>query len=211
MKLEDPSRQARNSADPHKFGGAPTAVSAFASQHFSFSDVSKLSTELPPRGHVRVHQAAFRRSSTGRSQATAPRNRTTNLFFDLLQAPFYQELVLRHWAGPMSGVHGPFLCAHLQPRDFEQLTPDDFDRRIERILGDTRWEPSSAKTIREGILNLQVAAASDAFVLKPGEGFDPYLATELQHEWSHAVVEFHEFLLVSWAAQRLTVLMLVFD
>ena len=175
---------------------------------FEFVERMQRSQRLPPRGQFRVIAADVRGPSARRFSHTP-------FFSSLLAAPLYQELVAAHYTLPADGKHGPFNVADLTPADFVPIGADELQQRIERHLGYRRYgcAPISVERRRNvtDFVDLLATQAFDIFALAPCTWFSDSRNTRHPHEWSHALLEFHEYVLFDTLHRKFLCLMFAFD
>jgi len=188
-------------------GGSTTYALA---DQFEFVERLKRSQRLPPRGLFRVVVADVDGPATGRHSHT--------LFFSsLLAAPLYQELIAAHYTLPAPGKHGPFNIADLTPADYAPIAADEMTRRVRQHLDYRRYgsapiDPARRRNVTEYVESLAAhAAATEIYELAPCRWFSEPANREYPHEWSHALLEFREYVLFDTLARRLTCLTFAFD
>lgn len=179
---------------------------------YRFERVTARSQRLPPRGQLRVISATV--SATTDAALTSPLNHT--LFFSsLLSATLYHETIVTHYAAPTPGRHGPFNIAELSPADYAVISAPHLVERTESHLNYQRMGCAPIETAqRAPVLNFvgSIAAGdTQCFALLPGERFSEIDNRDHPHEWSHALLEFHEYLIFEPATTRLLLLMFAFD
>ena len=175
---------------------------------FEFVERMKRSQRLPPRGHFRVIAADVRGPS--------PRRFPHTLFFSsLLAAPLYQELMAAHSTLPADGKHGPFNVAELTPADFVPVGVAELQRRIARHLDYRRYGCAPISIERRSnitdFVDLLVTQSFEVFALAPCAWFSDAANTRYPHEWSHALLEFHEYVLFDTLHRKFLCLMFAFD
>lgn len=136
----------------------------------------------------------------------------------MLKDKEYARVVMSYHAHPFPGFHGPFLLSELDASSFEPVNLDMTPRRIAACLNDDiRYhEPlTSAQQQRLAeAVEFLVPAGSSAFELKLGQNFASKAHQQTQdysHEWSHAVVAFREFVIISPNSNQLRCIMLVHE
>jgi hypothetical protein len=186
-----------------------TSTYALADQ-FEFVERVKRSQRLPPRGLFRVVVADVRGQTTRRHSHT--------LFFaSLLAAPLYHELIAAHYTLPAPGKHGPFNIADLAPADYTPITADELVRRVGQHLDYRRYgsAPIAAerrRNVTDYVESLAAhAAPTEIHALAPCEWFSAPTNTHYPHEWSHALLEYREYVLFDTLARQLICLMFAFD
>ncbi len=175
---------------------------------FEFVVRMKRSQRLPPRGQFRVIAADVRGPS--------PRRFPHTLFFSsLLGAPLYQELLAAHYTLPADGKHGPFNVADLTPADFVPISVVELQRRIALHLEYRRYgcAPISGERRRNvtDFVDLLSTQSFEVFALAPCDWFSDATNTRYPHEWSHALLEFHEYVLFDTLHHKFFCLMFAFD
>ncbi len=175
---------------------------------FEFVERMKRSQRLPPRGQFRVIAADVRGPSS-------PRFPHTLFFSSLLAAPLYQELLAAHYTLAADGKHGPFNVADLTPADFVPIGVAELQRRIALHLDYRRYgcAPISAERRRNvtDFVDVLATQAFEVFALTPCAWFSDAANTRYPHEWSHALLEFHEYVLFDTLHRNFLCLMFAFD
>lgn len=152
----------------------------------------------------RLHHISFTfRFSSGRR----PADRPALLLQSVLQSEPYHRLIFDHAVLAWPGVHGPFSIARLSPSDFAPLEPQLAVLEITDVLAVDKWlspppDPARIRLALEFVRH-HAARAQQAFYLTPCQQFNAQArrGEGLHHEWSHALVEFHEYLFID---RRLT-------
>jgi hypothetical protein len=179
-------------------------------EQFEIVERLKRSQRLPPRGLFRVVVADVRGPVTRRYSHTL-------LFSSLLAAPIYHELIAAHYALPTPGKHGPFNIADLTPADYFPITADDFVGRVRQHLDYRRYgsapiAPERRRNVTDHVDSLAArGSATDIYALAPCEWFSQPANDAHPHEWSHALLEFREYVLFDTLGRTLTCLMFAFD
>lgn len=187
----------------------PSGNRAFAlAEQFEFIERMKRSQRLPPRGQFRVVAADVRGPSSHRFPHTT-------FFSSLLAAPFYRELIAAHYTLPADGKHGPFNVAELTPADYVPIAAAELQSRVARHLDYRRYgcAPVPVERRRNVIDFVDVLAnqAFDVFALTPCDWFNDPNNTRYPHEWSHSLLEFHEYVLFDTLHHKFLCLMFAFD
>ena len=177
---------------------------------FEFVERTKRSQRLPPRGLFRVVVADVR--------GPAPRRHSHTLFFaSLLAAPLYHELIAAHYTLPAPGRHGPFNIADLTPADYAPIETDDFVQRVRQHLEYRRYgsapiEPARRRNVTDYVESLAArGATTEIHALAPCDWFSAPANVDYPHEWSHALLEFREYVLFDTLRRQLVCLMFAFD
>jgi hypothetical protein len=177
---------------------------------FDLVERVKRSQRLPPRGLFRVVVADVRGGA-------ARRHSHTLLFSSLLAAPLYHELIAAHYTLPAAGKHGPFNVADLTPADYRAIAAEAFARRVRQHLDYRRHgsAPIAAERRRNVLAYVDSlatrGAATEIYELVPCEWFSAPGNAAHPHEWSHALLEFREYVLFDTLARTLTCLAFAFD
>jgi len=187
-------------------GGSTYALA----DRFELVERLKRSQRLPPRGLFRVVVADVR----GPAQR---RHSHTLLFSSLLAAPLYHELIAAHYTLPAPGKHGPFNVAELTPADYAPIAADEFARRVRQHLDYRRYgsapiAPERRQNVTDYVDSLVARAAStEVYALAPCDWFSAPANDAYPHEWSHALLEYREYVLFDTLGRTLTCLMFAFD
>ena len=195
-------------ADLESAAGGSTTF-ALADQ-FEFVERRKRSQRLPPRGLFRVVVADV--------GGPAGRRQSHTLFFSsLLAAPLYHELIAAHYTLPAAGKHGPFNIANLTPADYVPISAGDMTHLVRQHLDYRRYgsapiDPARRRNVTDYVDSLAARAAStEIYELTPCRWFSEPTNRVYPHEWSHAVLEFREYVLFDTLARTLTCLTFAFD
>ena len=187
-------------------GASPFALA----DRFELVERVKRSQRLPPRGLFRVVVADVR----GRAR---PRHSHTLLFSSLLAAPLYHELIAAHYTLPAPHKHGPFNIAELTPADYVPIAADAFARRVRQHLDYRRYgcapiAPERRRNVTDYVDSLAAGGtATEIYALAPCEWFSAPGNAAHPHEWSHALLEFREYVIFDTLARTLTCLVFAFD
>ncbi len=188
-------------------GSRSNQTFALAGQ-FEFIERMKRSQRLPPRGQFRVIAADVR----------GPRSHgfSHTLFFSgLLAAPLYQELVAAHYTLPAETKHGPFNVAELTPAHYTPISASQLQLGVARHLEYRRHgcAPIAAERRRNvtAFIDVLAAQAFEIFALTECDWFNEPTNTRYPHEWSHSLLEFHEYVLFDTLHHKLLCLMFAFD
>ena len=110
------------------------------------------------------------------------------------------------------GFHGPFKSKLLKISDFKKIDGQDFFESIYRIISKERKDTPLISNERKHTfiekIELMTKKEADFFVL------DKELANEpkkFEHEWSHAITEYHEFLILNYSFNNIFCLLLAYD
>jgi hypothetical protein len=177
-------------------------------EQFTFVERMKRSQRLPPRGLFRVIAADVR----------GPRSHgfSHTLFFSsLLTAPLYQEIVAAHYTLHAETRHGPFNIDELTPADYTSISAAELQRRIVCHLEYRRYGSAQIPLERRrnvtDFIDVLAAQAFEIFALTPCNWFNDPANTRYPHEWSHSLLEFHEYVLFDTLHRKFICLMFAFD
>jgi hypothetical protein len=175
---------------------------------FTFAPCGKRCLRLSPRGQLRLVVADARGPAAQRFSHT--------LFFSsLLAAPFYHELIMAHCCLPSAGHHGPFNVAELTPAMYVPIDAAALRRRVAGHLQYRRFgcAPIAAERRRSvtALVDDLLKQSFDVYALAPCEWFSAPTNGTYPHEWSHALLEYHEYVLFDTLHDRLVCLMFAFD
>lgn len=143
--------------------------------------------------------------------------RLPSLLAGLLASECYQRLFLAHVKTPWRGVRGPFRIDGLTPQDFEQIPAYAVAPMMQDILEGEHWKtpestPGEIGRIC-GLVERLAQPCAQGFRLRRCDGFNARdrLTTSYEHEWAHALMEFHEFVLLDPATSHCHLLNLVYE
>ena len=110
------------------------------------------------------------------------------------------------------GFHGPFKSKLLKDSDFKQIEEHNFFESIHRIIKKERKDTPSIlddrkNTVMEKI-ELMAKKETDFFILDRELSNEP---KKFEHEWSHALTEYYEFLLLNYSSNNIFCLLLGYD
>ena len=110
------------------------------------------------------------------------------------------------------GFHGPFKSKLLKNSDFKKIEEQNFFESINRIITKERKDTPSIledrkDTFMEKII-LMTKKETDFFVLSKELSHEP---KKFEHEWSHALTEYHEFLILNYSTNNIFCLLLAYD
>jgi hypothetical protein len=192
---------------------ATTGTAIELKHAYTFDVVDRLLTSLKPRGALRLQRARAR--VTTDAVGGHARFNATLLFSSLLEAPHYQELVLTHYTLPSPGRHGPFLTNALSPAAYREVPRAELRARIAQSLSFSRYATSpiapAAKARVVDLVASLLRAPMRAYRLDACDWFNAADNSVYPHEWSHAVLEFHEYVLFDTQRSELVSIVLVFD
>jgi len=175
---------------------------------FTFAPRSKRSLRLSPRGQLRLVIADVHGPAAARFSHT--------LFFSsLLAAPFYHELIMAHGCLPSEGHHGPFNVAELTPAMYVAIDAGTLRKRVAdhlqyRRFGCVRITEARGRNV-SALVDDVLEQPFAVFALAPCEWFSAPTNGRYPHEWSHALLEYHEYVLFDTLHNRLVCLMFAFD
>ena len=120
----------------------------------------------------------------------------------LIKANCYQYALFDHATYPWPGVHGPFCTDTLAVTDYADLEPALAKSEIGDIVRTEKWQVPPVELHTAGrvsiLLERLTEASQQAFRLEACRHFNASArhARDFQHEWAHALLEFHEYLFV---------------
>jgi hypothetical protein len=172
---------------------------------FTFALRAKRSLRLSAHGQLRIVSADVR----------GPRFSQTLFFSSLFTAPFYHELVMAHCCVPSPGHHGPFNVAELTPAMYVPIDAGQLRSRIADHLRYRRFgsAPIAAARAREvtDLIEEVLSQRLEIHALVPCEWFSAPTNQTHPHEWSHALLEFHEYVIFDTLRNMFISLMFAFD
>ena len=170
--------------------------------------------------HGRLHRLGLTfQMGAGKGRAGgASRPFAGNIFLlALLSSDCYQEVIFDHLTMPWPGVHGPFALDGLSPHDYSALSPTEAAAQARAVMMSGKWlspPPDSERLHRLQTWLSRLSARTDlAFRLDACRDFNAQARTgkQFDHEWAHALVEFHEYLFVDTAKGRCDILYLAYE
>ena len=171
----------------------------------TFALRARRSVRLSARGQLRLVSADVR----------GPRFGHTLFFSSLFAAPFYHEVVMAHCCVPSPGHHGPFNVAELTPAMYVPIDSAELRSRIADHLRYRRFgcAPIADARAREviALLDDMLTQRLEIHALAPCEWFSAPTNQTYPHEWSHALLEFHEYAIFDTLRHTFTCLMFAFD
>ena len=110
------------------------------------------------------------------------------------------------------GFHGPFKSKLLTNLDFKKIDEHNFFESIYRIINQERKDTPSISDERKNTfiekIELMTKKETDFFTLGKELSKEP---NKFEHEWSHALTEFHEFLILNYSSNNIFCLLLAYD
>lgn len=135
----------------------------------------------------------------------------------LLRAKCYQQLILDHTTMHWPGLHGPFRIDRLALDDYADLLPERAIMEIQAVLQAKKWlAPELPYELRGPLTNWLEQhrdSGTQALRLERCRAFNSQAKTGdvHEHEWSHALLEFHEYMFVSEERNICDLLYLVYE
>ena len=113
------------------------------------------------------------------------------------------------------GFHGPFLTKKLNNKSYVKIDSSDFlSFVVEIVISERKQTPKISQSILEKLesfLNIILNEDSKTFFLKQNKIRKTSKKEEFDHEWSHALNEFYEFLVFNPSSNELFILILAYD
>ena len=110
------------------------------------------------------------------------------------------------------GFHGPFKSNLLKNSDFKKIDEDNFFKSIYRIILKERKDTPLISEERKDTffekIELMTKKNADFFILGKELSSEP---KKFEHEWSHALTEYHEFLILNYSSNNIFCLLLAYD
>jgi len=110
------------------------------------------------------------------------------------------------------GFHGPFKSKLLKNSDFKKIDEDNFFKSIYRIILKERKDTPLISEERKDAfiekIELMTKKNADFFILDKELSSEP---KKFEHEWSHALTEYHEFLILNFSSNNIFCLLLAYD
>jgi hypothetical protein len=110
------------------------------------------------------------------------------------------------------GFHGPFKSKLLKDSDFKKIDENIFFESIFKIITQERKDTPLISDDRKNTfmekIELMTKKETDFFVLNKELSDEPQ---KYEHEWSHALTEYHEFLILNYSINNIFCLLLAYD
>ena len=110
------------------------------------------------------------------------------------------------------GFHGPFKSKLLKNSDFKKIDEDNFFESIYRIILKERKDTPLISEERKDAfiekIELMTKKNADFFILDKELSSEP---KKFEHEWSHALTEYYEFLLLNYSSNNIFCLLFAYD
>ena len=110
------------------------------------------------------------------------------------------------------GFHGPFKSKLLQDSDFKKIEGSIFFESICRIISKERKDTPLILDNRKDAfmekVELMTKKETEFFILDRELSNEP---KKFEHEWSHALTEYHEFLILNYSTNNIFCLLLAYD
>ena len=160
---------------------------------WTFSLDSKSTLRLHEHGLLRVFKIQINKKSKEINPYT--------FFASLIDSDFYQELFFDHFSQISKGKHGPFLIENIAPDNFSEEKNKVFKEQFLQIVTSPKWGcPKITGTALEKIkllLDHVVTESTLIYFLDKCRTFNTSSneAKIYEHEWSHNLTSFYEFIL----------------
>jgi hypothetical protein len=113
------------------------------------------------------------------------------------------------------GFHGPFQSANLSSEDYREMPSEDLSIEVLSILNKSRSDTpkitSQSYSRYKYFLDVILDRKSLCFKLQRHIGDKKNNDVKFEHEWSHALNEYHEYLIFSLKADECFTLILAYD
>ena len=110
------------------------------------------------------------------------------------------------------GFHGPFKSKLVKNLDFKKIDETNFVESIYRIITKERKDTPLILDDRKDAfmekVELMTKKETDFFILDRELSNEP---KKFEHEWSHALTEYHEFLILNYSSNNIFCLLLAYD
>jgi len=174
---------------------------------YKFSDTSKLKIKLHRHGTLRLNSLLI---------LDSPKNLNILMLLEsLIHHSSYQELIFDHFTTYAEGYHGPFLVKNLSVQNFKPLSKEAFFKEFHTALFLTKLNtPMITKKPFDKViklLDILNAEECDLFKLDKCKLFNRNLTNNFDHEWSHALNKFYEFILYNKDKNFLYCLNLIYE
>lgn len=138
-------------------------------------------------------------------------------FQSLIASEFYQELFFDHYSQTSKGKHGPFLTRNINYEDFSRQSNNFFIEDFIQILSSPKWgcppiNPSNLDKVKDVIPSL-IFENSNIFFLDKCRTFNNSSneAKIYEHEWSHNLSSFYEFVIYNPDTNKIHLLLLTYE
>ena len=140
-----------------------------------------------------------------------------NFFTSLIDSNFYQELFFDHFSQISKGKHGPFLIENIAPDNFSEEKNKFFKEKFLQIVASPKWgcpkisENAFAKI--KLLLDHVVTDNTRVYFLEKCRTFNISFneAIIYEHEWSHNLSSFYEFILYDPEVKTGHILILTYE
>lgn len=176
---------------------------------WSYFLVSKSTLRLHEHGLLRV----FKISTETKSKEFIP----LSFFSSLVDSSFYQELFFDHFSQKSNGKHGPFLIENIRPEHFSKKNINFFKEDFLQIVTSPKWGcPKISESSLEKIkllLESTVKKDTTVYFLDKCRTFNASSneAKIYEHEWSHNLTSFYEFILYDQEIKTAYVFILTYE
>jgi len=140
-----------------------------------------------------------------------------NFFTSLIDSDFYQELFFDHFSQISKGKHGPFLIENIAPDNFSEEKNKVFKEEFLQIVASPKWGcPKISKNAFEKIKLLLDHVVTDRTRVYFLDKCRTYNASSneaniYEHEWSHNLSSFYEFILYDPEVKTGHILILTYE
>ena len=138
------------------------------------------------------------------------------LFQSLINSSYYQEVMFDHYTSPSNGYHGPFLIKNIDPVNFNELKKEVFQEvffgALTKVKKDTPLIRVEKTDKVRSLLKYLDVDNSLIFSLSNCNLFNRLESGQkYEHEWSHAINYFFEFILINLRDKQINCLYLVYE
>lgn len=138
-------------------------------------------------------------------------------FSSLIDSSFYQELFFDHFSQVSVDKHGPFLIDNIEPHQFSKKNNKFFKEDFMQIVTSPKWGcPKISRSAFEKVkllLELKVKETTLIYFLDKCRTFNASSneAKIYEHEWSHNLTSFYEFVLYDPDVKIVHILILTYE
>ena len=176
---------------------------------WNFTLDSKSTLRLHDHGLIRV----FKIQIDGKTKKFNP----YSFFTSLIGSDFYQELFFDHFSQTSKGKHGPFLVEKIAPDNFSEERNKVFKEEFLQIVASPKWgcpniSADAFKKIKL-LLDYVVSDRTMIYFLDKCRTFNisSNEAKIYEHEWSHNLSSFYEFILYDPEVKTGHILILTYE
>ena len=142
---------------------------------------------------------------------------STTFFSSLVESNLYQELFFDHFSQFVKGMHGPFLIKNIKAAHFSKESNKFFVQDFLQLVSSPKWGcPVISISALEKVKILLAHIVKESILIYSLNKCRPFNASSneakiYEHEWSHNLTSFYEYILYNPNLKVAYVLILTYE